>query len=59
MSKLKVKLVRSPANRIRSHKATVRGLGLRRMHSTSVIEATPENLGMVRKVRYLLDVEEV
>ncbi|WP_018935188.1 50S ribosomal protein L30 [Thioalkalivibrio sp. ALJ24] len=59
MSKLKVKLVRSPANRIESHKATVRGLGLRRMHSTAIIEATPENLGMVRKVRYLLDVEEV
>lgn len=58
MSKLKLTLVRSTAGRIQSHKACVRGLGLRKTHSTSTIEATPENLGMVKKVSYLLKVEE-
>ncbi|WP_018139888.1 MULTISPECIES: 50S ribosomal protein L30 [unclassified Thioalkalivibrio] len=59
MSKLKLTLVRSTAGRIASHKACVRGLGLRKTHSTSTIEATPENMGMVNKVSYLLKVEEV
>ncbi|WP_018138193.1 MULTISPECIES: 50S ribosomal protein L30 [unclassified Thioalkalivibrio] len=59
MSKLKLTLVRSTAGRLKNHKACVRGLGLRKTHSTSVIEATPENLGMVHKVSYLLKVEEV
>jgi large subunit ribosomal protein L30 len=36
----------------------VRGLGLRRTHSISVIVDTPENRGMIRKVSYLLKVEE-
>lgn len=58
MNKLKLTLVRSTAGRLANHKACVRGLGLRRTHSTSVIEATPENMGMVRKVAYLLKVEE-
>lgn len=59
MSKLKLTLVRSTAGRLASHKACVRGLGLRKTHSTSTVEATPENMGMVNKVRYLLKVEEV
>ncbi len=59
MSKIKLTLVRSTAGRLASHKACVRGLGLRKTHSTSTVEATPENLGMVKKVSYLLKVEEV
>ncbi len=59
MSKLKLTLVRSTAGRSTTHRACVRGLGLRKTHSTSMVEATPENLGMVRKVSYLLKVEEV
>jgi len=58
MNKLKLTLVRSTAGRLASHKACVRGLGLRKTHSTSTVEATPENMGMVNKVRYLLKVEE-
>jgi len=58
MNKIKLTLVRSTAGRLANHKACVRGLGLRRTHSTSVVEATPENMGMVRKVAYLLKVEE-
>ena len=56
--KLKVTLVRSTAGRLERHKACVRGLGLRRMHHTVTVADTPENRGMIRKVQYLLSVEE-
>ncbi len=57
--KLKVTLVRSKIGRIRSHRATVAGLGLKRMHQTVVLDDTPEIRGMIRKVAYMLNVEEV
>jgi ribosomal protein L30 len=41
------------------HKACVSGLGLRRMHHSVVVADTPENRGMINKVSYLLQVEEV
>ena len=56
--KLKVTLVKSVHGRLAAHKACVRGLGLRRLHGSSVIIVTPENRGMIRKVSYLLKVEE-
>jgi len=56
---IKITLVRSLAKKLRSHKACVNGLGLRRMHQSVVVAATPENMGMVRKASYLLKVEEV
>jgi len=56
---LRVKLVKSTNGRIASHKACVVGLGLRRMHSSAVVADTPENRGMINKVSYLLQVEEV
>ena len=56
--KLKVTLVKSTSGRLESHKACVRGLGLRRIrHSVEVLD-TPENRGMINKVSYLLAVEE-
>jgi large subunit ribosomal protein L30 len=45
--------------RLASHKACVRGLGLRRMHHTVTVSDTPENRGMVNKIIYLLKVEEM
>ena len=57
--KLKVTLVKSVHGRLAAHQACVRGLGLRRMHSSAVVINTPENRGMIRKVSYLLKVEEV
>jgi large subunit ribosomal protein L30 len=57
--KLKVTLVKSVHGRLARHQACVRGLGLRRMHSSAVVVNTPENRGMIRKVSYLLKVEEV
>jgi large subunit ribosomal protein L30 len=56
--KLKVTLVKSAHGRLAAHQACVRGLGLRRTHSSAVVIDTPENRGMIRKVSYLLKVEE-
>jgi large subunit ribosomal protein L30 len=56
---LRVKLVKSIHGRLAGHKACVSGLGLRRMHHSVVVADTPENRGMINKVSYLLQVEEV
>ena len=55
---MKVTLVRSANGRLESHKACVRGLGLRRMHHTVAVEDTPATRGMVNRIAYLLKVEE-
>ena len=56
---LKVTLVRSKHGRLKSHKACVAGLGLRKMHQTVTVADTPENRGMINRVSYMLAVEEV
>ena len=56
---LQVTLVRSMHGRLKNHQACVRGLGLRRMHQSVMVDDTPENRGMIDKVGYLLNVEEV
>ena len=48
--KIKVTLVKSIIGTKQSHRATVRGLGLRRMHHTVELEATPESRGMGNKM---------
>ena len=55
---IKVTLVKSKNGRLKSHKACVAGLGLRRMHQTVTVIDTPENRGMINKVSYLLKVED-
>ena len=55
---LKVTLVKSKHGRLKSHKACVAGLGLRKMHQTVTVTDTPENRGMINRVSYLLSVEE-
>lgn len=57
--KIKVKLVRSTNGRLAAHKACVAGLGLRRISHTVEVIDTPENRGMINKVSYMLEVEEV
>ncbi|NNE64332.1 MAG: 50S ribosomal protein L30 [Gammaproteobacteria bacterium] len=59
LKKLSVTLTRSKNGRLASHKACVAGLGLRRMHQTVEVIDTPENRGMINKVHYMLNVEEV
>ena len=53
---LTVKLVRSIAGTRESHRATVRGLGLRKLNSTRTLEDTPAVRGMINKVSYLVQV---
>ncbi len=55
---LKVTLVKSKFGRLKSHKACVAGLGLRKIHQTVTVLDTPENRGMINRVSYLLSVEE-
>jgi large subunit ribosomal protein L30 len=51
-----VKLVRSPIGTRASHRATVVGLGLRRLNSQSTLEDTPAVRGMINKIAYLVQV---
>jgi large subunit ribosomal protein L30 len=53
---VKVTLVKSVAGTKASHRATVIGLGLGRVNSTSVLEDTPSVRGMINKVGYLIKV---
>ena len=55
---VKVTLVKSPFGQLHRHRATVRGLGLRRMNQTVVVADTPENRGMINASRHLFRVEE-
>ncbi|HEU0229158.1 MAG TPA: 50S ribosomal protein L30 [Burkholderiaceae bacterium] len=55
---IKVTLVRSVIGTMKSHRATVRGLGLTRVNSSRVLVDTPEVRGMIRKVDYLVTVSE-
>jgi large subunit ribosomal protein L30 len=54
---IKVTLVKSVIGRIEAHRATVKGLGLRRMHHTVELQDTPAIRGMINAVGYLLKVE--
>ena len=56
--KIKLTLIKSKFGRLKTHRACVAGLGLRRMHHTVEVEDTPENRGMINRVSYLLRVEE-
>jgi len=55
--KVKVTLVKSVIGTKESHRATVRGLGLRRLNSSSELLDTPAVRGMINKVSYLLKCE--
>lgn len=59
MKKLKITLVKSPIDRPERQKLTVQALGLNKTNSTKEVEATPQILGMIRKVTHLIKVEEV
>ena len=54
---VKIQLVRSPIGCQQSHRATVRGLGLKRINHTVELQDTPAIRGMINKVNYLLKVE--
>lgn len=53
---IKVQLVRSPIGCKESHRATVRGLGLRKLNSVRELEDTPAVRGMINKIDYLVKI---
>ena len=53
---VKIKLGRSPIGTKESHRATVRGLGLRKINSVSELQDTPAVRGMINKISYLVKV---
>lgn len=55
---VKVTLVKSVFGQLERHKATVRGLGLRRIRDSAVLADTPEVRGMIRASGHLLKVEQ-
>lgn len=59
MGKIKVTLVKSAIKKPVRQKRTLEALGLRKLHKTIEVEATPQILGMVQKVLHLVKVEEV
>ena len=56
---LRITLVRSALGYSLKHKATVRAMGLNRLHKTVVQVDTPQLRGMLAKVAHLVTVEEV
>ena len=53
---IKIKLVRSPIGCRVDHRATVRGLGLRKLNSESVLQDSPAVRGMINKISYLVKI---
>jgi large subunit ribosomal protein L30 len=58
MPKLKITQTRSQIGETRKHRGTLRALGLGRIGRSVEREDTPETLGMLRKVRHLVRVDE-
>jgi len=59
MAKIKITQVKSLIGSTKSQKATMEALGIKKMHQTVEHETTPQIIGMVNKMRHLLNVEEV
>lgn len=56
MAKIKIKQTGSPIRRTQDQRATLKGLGLNKMHRVSELEDSPEVQGMIRKVRHMVEV---
>jgi large subunit ribosomal protein L30 len=59
MSKVKVTLVKSTIDRVEGQKRTVRALGITKLNQTVEKEATPQIMGMIKKVAHLLKIENI
>ncbi|HZZ84621.1 MAG TPA: 50S ribosomal protein L30 [Anaeromyxobacteraceae bacterium] len=59
MAAIKVKLVRGLAGCPAPHRVTVQGLGLKKTNSWKLLPDTPQTLGMIEKVKYLIEWERV
>jgi large subunit ribosomal protein L30 len=59
MTKIKITQVKSAIDRPERQKLTLKALGLNKMNASKEVEATPQVLGMVRKVNHLVKVENI
>jgi large subunit ribosomal protein L30 len=59
MKKIKITLVKSPIDRPERQKLTLKALGLNKTNATKEVTATPQILGMIRKVEHMVNVEEI
>jgi large subunit ribosomal protein L30 len=57
MKKIKVRLLKSLSGTRRDHRATVYGLGLKRINQVSELADTPAVRGMINKVNYLVRID--
>ncbi len=57
-SMMKVTLLRGLSGRLESHQACARGLGLRRVYQSVLVEDTPSTRGMLNQVSYMVKAEE-
>ena len=58
MKKLRIKQVRSGIGRPERQKRTLRALGFKRLNQTIEVEASPQVVGMIEKVKHLIEIEE-
>ena len=58
MPKIKLSLVKSLSGRLKAHQACAKGLGIKKIHKTIEVKDTPENMGMIKKINYLLKIEK-
>lgn len=59
MAKIRITQIKSKIGRPERQKRTMVALGLKKMNQTVVHEATPQVIGMVKKVAHLLNIEEI
>lgn len=59
MKKIKITQIKSVIDRSERQKRTMVALGLKKMHASVEVEATPQIMGMVTKVNHLIKVEEI
>ena len=59
MKKIKITQIRSRIDQPSRQKRTLDALGLKKMHQTKEVTATPQIEGMIRKVQHLVNIEEV
>lgn len=59
MAKIKIKYIKSKIGGTERQKRTIQALGLKKLNSSVEVEATPQIMGMVEKVRHLVSIEDI
>lgn len=58
MAKIKIKQINSGIDRPERQKRTLKALGFRKLHQVVELEATPQIMGMVKKVAHLVEIQK-